>query len=289
MEIKNLITFVQVAQMQSFTKASEYLGYSQSTISFQIKQLEQEFNCSLFDRINHSINLTSAGEHLLAYALQIVQLNEEIKEMMLDASIKGEISIATSDSLATPLMEKHFPSFHQQYPDLTLKILTLGTDDMFKGINCNEVDAIITLDSHIYNHDYVVWDEQEIDCVFVCAPSFYQEDMQNLHQLVKYPFLLTEKGMSYRRIFDEDLAKNSLEVIPLLESSNTSLLASLCKKGLGIALLPKFVVEEAISKQELVVIKVKDFQISVWKQLILHKNKWISKPLQCFLEHFANN
>lgn len=62
MEIRNLISFVHIAEMNSFTKAAEMLGYSQSTISFQIKQLETELGCLLFERINHTITLTDKGE-----------------------------------------------------------------------------------------------------------------------------------------------------------------------------------------------------------------------------------
>ena len=68
MEIRNLITFVQVAELNSFTKAAKALGYSQSTVSFQIKQLETELNCMLFERINHTISLTEKGREVLAYA-----------------------------------------------------------------------------------------------------------------------------------------------------------------------------------------------------------------------------
>ena len=56
MEIRNLITFVHVAELNNFTKAAKLLGYSQSTVSFQIKQLEDELNCLLFERINHTIS-----------------------------------------------------------------------------------------------------------------------------------------------------------------------------------------------------------------------------------------
>ena len=61
MELRNLITFTHVADLGSFTKAAEVLGYSQSTISFQIKQLEEELGCLLFERINHTITLTARG------------------------------------------------------------------------------------------------------------------------------------------------------------------------------------------------------------------------------------
>ena len=68
MEIRNLLTFVQVAELNSFTKAAKLLDYSQSTVSFQIKQLETELGCLLFERINHTLLLTDKGRELLDYA-----------------------------------------------------------------------------------------------------------------------------------------------------------------------------------------------------------------------------
>ena len=80
MELRNLITFINVAELGSFTKAAEQLGYSQSTVSFQIKQLEDEIGCLLFERINHTITLTERGYELLSYAHQVRTLTESLKE-----------------------------------------------------------------------------------------------------------------------------------------------------------------------------------------------------------------
>ena len=80
MEIRNLITFVQVADLGSFTKAAKALDYAQSTISFQIKQLEGELGCLLFERIGHTINLTAEGRELLVYARQISRLTDEFSQ-----------------------------------------------------------------------------------------------------------------------------------------------------------------------------------------------------------------
>ena len=82
MEIKNLISFINVAELGSFTRAAEILGYSQSTVSFQIKQLEDELGCLLFERINHTITLTERGHELVAYAHQVLTLTDEFKEKL---------------------------------------------------------------------------------------------------------------------------------------------------------------------------------------------------------------
>ena len=82
MELRNLITFTHVAELGSFTKAAEQLGYSQSTVSFQIKQLEDELGCLLFERINHTITLTEKGRELVSYAHQILALTDDLKEIL---------------------------------------------------------------------------------------------------------------------------------------------------------------------------------------------------------------
>ena len=80
MELRNLITFIHIAELGSFTKAAEHLGYSQSTVSFQIKQLEDELGCLLFERINHTITLTQRGHELVYYAHQVRTLTDEFKD-----------------------------------------------------------------------------------------------------------------------------------------------------------------------------------------------------------------
>ena len=100
MELRNLITFIHVAELGSFTKAAEQLGYSQSTISFQIKQLEEELDCLLFERINHTITLTQKGHELVSYAHRIRELTDEFKENMEEEKeCSGHIHIVTPDSV----------------------------------------------------------------------------------------------------------------------------------------------------------------------------------------------
>ena len=71
MDLRSLSVFIEVAELGSFTRAGEKLGYSQPTISFQIKQLEEELGAKLFERINHTVTLTDRGREVLRYAHQI--------------------------------------------------------------------------------------------------------------------------------------------------------------------------------------------------------------------------
>ena len=78
MDIRNLTTFVHVAEQGSFSRAAERLGYSQPTISVQIRQLEQELGFRLFDRIGHAVRLTDQGHQALRHAHQVCLLCQQM-------------------------------------------------------------------------------------------------------------------------------------------------------------------------------------------------------------------
>ena len=157
MQQRKLITFIHVAELGSFTKAAEQLGYSQSTISFQIKQLEEELGCLLFERINHTITLTQRGHELIHYAHQIRSLTEEFKEKSsAESQLSGHIHIVTPDSVCEEMVSAHYIDFRARYPQISVKFTTADTSVMFDMQDHNEADLVITLDRHSYNKDYVI-------------------------------------------------------------------------------------------------------------------------------------
>ena len=81
MEIRNIITFVRIAELQNFSKAAEQLGYSQSAVTMQIKQLEAELNTQLFERIGKRIKLTQAGSRLLPCALAVLDAVRQAEDI----------------------------------------------------------------------------------------------------------------------------------------------------------------------------------------------------------------
>lgn len=288
MEIRNLITFVNVAELNSFTKAAKTLGYSQSTISFQIKQLEKELNCMLFERINHTISLTEKGRELLEYAQKVSHLTEEFKENLSNSQeLSGHVHIVTPDSICEMMMTRNYHDFYSHYPKISLKFSTADTDDMFRILDHNEADVIFTLDSHVYHQDYVIAKEERISTHFVTGANSPFADKKNLsvRDIINEPFLLTEKKMGYRRIFDETLAKMSLEIHPVMEIGRTDLITYSLEKGVGISFLPDFVTDKKVHEGKLVYLDVIDFEIDIWKQLIYHKNKWISKHFDAFIQY----
>lgn len=292
MELKNLITFTHVAELGSFTKAAEQLGYSQSTVSFQIRQLEEELGCLLFERINHTIVLTERGHELLSYAHQVRTLTDAFKESLSkDEDLSGHIHIVTPDSICDDMINTNYMDFHNKYPHISLRFSTADTLTMFDMLDHNEADIIITLDSHAYNKDYVIAKEQPLSMHFVASSNSKFSGKQNLkiNDIINEPFVLTESGQGYRRVLNKELAKRSLAITPILEIGRTDIITTVVSQSNMISYLPDFVTKDLVEKGELCYLDIRDLNIEIWKQLIYHKNKWLSKPLKTLIEYIKAN
>ena len=288
MELRNLITFIHVAELGSFTKAADQLGYSQSTISFQIKQLEDELGCLLFERINHTITLTERGHELISYAHQIRALTEDFKEgLAKDQACHGHIHVVMPDSVCEELIYSHYVDFHNKYPLISLKITNADTSVMFDMLDRNEADLIITLDAHVYQKDYVIAKEETLPMHFVAnaKSKFANKKRLSIKDIVGEPFVLTEYGQGYRKVLDKELAKKSLEITPVLEIGRTDIITSVLANADMISFLPDFVTKEMVESGDLCYLDVCDIDIVICKQLIYHKNKWLSSSLKALIEY----
>lgn len=290
MDLHNLNIFIQVAELNSFTKAGEKLGYSQPTVSFQIKQLEQQLGIQLFERIGHTVSLTDAGREALAYAQRICHLSDE---MTLNAGKKyepnGIIRLAMANSLCSPMIVRQFADFHRTYPNISLKITTAGTDEMFRLLDHNEADMVCTLDKHIYDTTYIIASEEKIGLHFVCSSRnpLAAIPAPAIEDLLLHPFILTEKGMSYRRLLDERMAQNMIDIHPILELGDADQICRLVEDNVGISFLPDYVTQEAVRRGDLTRLAVRDFHVELWKQLIYHRDKWMARPMQAVLDYLS--
>lgn len=289
MELRNLITFIHVAELGSFTKTAETLGYSQSTVSFQIKQLEDELGCLLFERINHTISLTERGRQLVSYAHQIRALTDEFKDNLVNESeLKGQIHVGAPDSICEKFIDAHYVEFHNRYPAVSLKFTPADTSIMIEMLEHNEADFIITLDSHIYNRDYVIAMESPISMHFVAssASKYAGIEALSIQDIANEQFVLTEYGQGYRRVLDRELAKRSIEITPLLEIGRTDVITSVVAHSSMISFLPDFVTKDRVASGELCYLDVRDLDVAIYQQLIYHKNKWMSRSLKTFIDFF---
>lgn len=148
---------------------------------------------------------------------------------------------------------------------------------------------ICTMDSRVYDTAYVTADEEAIEAHFVAGSEnpLAVKPIVTLEELLNQPFLLTEKGMSYRRLMDEMLAVRSMEVHPVLETARADLICDLVAQNMGVSFLPDYVTETEVSSGRMVRLKVPDFQVTVWKQLIYRRDKWLSPQMRVMIDYLS--
>ena len=291
MDTNVLKTFIAVCEYSGFSAAAKELGYTQSTVSSQIKQLEKELDVRLFDRYYHKINLTEKGVLVLQQARNILKAQAKMLDSLNSAeSIEGEIRLSMSSSVCSRYFKNDFLRFHHQYPEIKVEITENGTEQMFDMLRKNEVDLIFTLDSHIYDSEFIICAEHEEKVHFFASvdnPLLNKENI-SLKELCTEDFVLTESNMSYRKLLNNELAAQSLEIHPVLEIGNPLQICSLIKNSKMISFLPDFITEDYYNSGEIKHLPVNDCDVSVWTQLLVHKNKWKSPALNAFIDFYRD-
>ena len=285
MELRNINTFLKIAELGSFSKAAAHIGYSQSTVTSQIQALEAELGFSLFDRFNKTIRLTPQGVEFKEYAQSILHTAELAKNIAKkEQTLSGTLHIAMATSICTTFFPQILERYHARYPQVQLKVDTNGTNQLFEKLNRNEVDFVYTFDHRVYRKEHVIELEHEEPVYFVAPPDHpLCKKNLTLNEISKQPLLLTEPGMSYREHLDQLMAQYSIILRPVLEISQPNMLKNLVMVGAGIYFLPAYVIRDDVLAGRLAVLNVPDCQITEWRQILRHRDKWVTPQMEAML------
>lgn len=290
MDINVLKTFVAVCEHSGFTAAGEKLGYTQSTVSSQIRQLEKELGVTLFDRFYHRIAMTDAGRCVLASAREMLDAQERMDQQLHHAGeVRGNLCLAMSSSACTRYFGADYLDFRKKYPGVRLKLVEADTEQMFSMLQKNEADLVFTLDTHVYVPEFEICAEREEHVHFVASPGhpLAGRGSLGLRDILSCDIIFTERGMSYRRMLEEALAAQNMAVTPALELGNTNQICLIAEKSEMVGFLPDFTTQSFVDEGRLVRLPVEDLDVSVWTQLLIHKNKWRSAALTALIDYYA--
>ena len=288
MELRQLTTFIRVAQSQSFSRAAASLGYSQSAVTVQIRLLEEELGVRLFDRMYKRVILTGQGRQFLDSAYCILQ---EVNRATLalaagEENLTGQLHIGTLESLCFARMPQVMHSFRTNHPGVSIQITTGIPEELVAKMERGEVDIIYILDEPLYSNSWNKLLEEREEMVMVASVDLGRAlgpGPHRLEELLDKPFYLTERDANYRRLLDRRLAALGRSVTPALESSYASFLLRVLESTEGLSYLPWFLVEEKVRQGALTVVEVEDLQTAMYGQIFCHKEKWATREMQEFV------
>lgn len=286
MEIRQLQTFVQAAQLESFSKTAEMLGYSQSAITVQMRLLETELNTRLFDRMGKRVVLTPQGREFLKSANKILyEVNKASKSMNEGRELTNPLHVGTIESLCTAKFPRILSEFHSLHPRVNLQITVDSPEKLIRMMEHNELDLIYILDTPRWDENWVKVMELAEPVVFVAsaASRFAGKERLVLDDILQEPFFLTEKHANYRQALDQQLALRRQSISPVLEISDTAFIIRMLELNQGLSFLPYFAVEQDIYKHRIITLDVKDIHISMYRQIFYHKNKFRTREMEEFI------
>lgn len=291
MELREIKTFLEVANLKSFCKAAGKLGYSQAAVTVQIKQLEKELAVHLFDRIGKQTTLTHEGEIFYEYAADVIRDLTHAKNILSEPSeLTGRLVIGTIESICASLLPPLIQEFHKLYPKINVSIVIDSPDTLLSMMNHNTIDVVYFLDKRVYDTKWVKVMEKPESIIFAASKDhpYAKENGLKIDQVISEPMILTERDASYRFILEQYLAAEEKKVHPFLEIGNTEFIIKLLRNNAGISFLPEFTIRRDMEEGTLTALKVEGFYLQTWRQIVYHKDKWISREMKAFIELVQN-
>ena len=288
MELRQLNTFIQVARFKSFSRAAESLGYSQSAVTVQIRQLEEELDARLVDRIGKHISLTAQGEQFLAHAYDVLnQVNKARLSVSETGALHGRLHLGTIESLCFAKLPAVLRRYWEKHPQVVVHVTTGEPEALVAQMEQGQLDLIYILDEPQYNNNWRKLMEQREEVVFVASPALAGElcrlPVRKVEQLLNQPFYLTEQEANYRRVLDRFLASRETILVPFLECSDTSFIIKMLENNRGVSFLPRYAVEQSVRQGRLTVIDIEDLHVTLYRQIFSHKEKWHTREMEEFV------
>lgn len=292
MELKYLQTFRAIVDAGGFSKAAEKLNYTQSTITFQIGQLEQELSASLFEKIGRKMVLTKAGERLVPYVDEILQSVDKLRFFEDDLSqCQGDLYIGIAETLLCYRLSPILKEFHRQAPKARL---------FLRSMNCYEIRNELlkgTLDLGIFYEDVggfgsnlTVHPLGSYPMMLVASPETKKlyPDFITPDRAIPIPFIINEPNCIFREVFEQYLREKSIILDHIIELWSVPTIKNLVKSDVGVSFLPAFTVQEELGTGELEEIPTEITDKTITAVCAHHKNKWISPLMQLFMELCKN-
>ncbi|UOQ45992.1 LysR family transcriptional regulator [Halobacillus salinarum] len=290
MDLSYLYTFKEVVKWGSYTRTGIELGYAQSSVTTQIRKLEEYYQVRLFERSGQKMELTQAGEHLYYYVHQVTQLMDEARvRITRGVQARGTLRIGTVESLAAYFITPHVKKLKNDHPDLRIQLESGICPNLKKGVLNGERDLVVMLDEINEHPALQAIPLKKEEMLMVVHPNhrFAKERYIDMEHLQEETLILTEKGCSYRVMFERMLKNYGVESKSVLTFTSLEAIKQCVIDELGVAVLPEMAVRKEIDRGQLIPVRFEKEHMSLMIQILYLKKKWLSPAIKQFIEFLS--
>jgi len=262
---RRLQVFHTVARLLSFTKAAERLHMTQPAVTFQVRQLEENFNTRLFDRTHNRISLTDAGQKVYGYAERIFELYSEMENAVreMTGEISGALTIGASTTIAEYMLPTLLGDFKEKYPEVTIHLKVSNSEGVVSMVENNTIDLGV-VESAVANKNLVVESCKRDRLVAIVPPghplALAGKGEIEFSDLLVYPFICREEGSGTREVIADYLRRlplcpGSLKIA--MELGSPEAVKGAVEAGMGVSVVSRATIQKELRLNTLVELNLK--------------------------------
>ena len=285
MIIRYLEILEAVAQTKSFTGAAKKLYITQSAVSHAVAELERQAGTALFDRLPRGVRLTRCGEALLKEAQMTLASCRNLEKKMGCLEETTPINIASSITIASFLLPEILNEIRKQMPKLQVRVQVSRAADTREALQSGKADlAFFEGPKPKGNFCTKLLGSYRI-CA-ACASDFpLKKESLTAEEIVSYPLLLRECGSAIRDTFDGMLSLANQKAYPVWESVNSFSLIKAAEGKLGITILPKILLADALEEKRLRLIEIEGVSLENKMFAVVHRDRYMTHPVENLLNY----
>lgn len=284
MEQRQLVTFKTIVDVGGFKKAAEHLGYAQSSVTTHIKELEEEMNTLLFDRLGKVVMLTEAGKRFFPYVVEMLNLYYQSIEVVREGEEpSGTLTVGVSESLMIYWLPDFLQTFMENFPGVNLELKAIDYQNVTQQLKRGDYDVALLVEMS-------GWQSSELTIRKLSNEKLlHVRSSKSLNQSnSEETMFLPERSYSWRPVFEEYMKKTGRQSGKTIELPSIESIKQCVMSRLGASLLPHFVVKTEIENGKLTSTEneISDEYAAIYTAY--HKNKWLTTCLNVFLDELRS-
>jgi LysR family transcriptional regulator, low CO2-responsive transcriptional regulator len=286
MDFDQLRTFVEVAKLGSFSRAGQKVYRSQSAVSAQIRQLEQEYGEKLLDRVGKSVRLTPAGEVLFEYAGKLLALRNESQRAVADqaATPRGMLSIGANEATCLYVLPEIFEEYHRLYPAVRISIYRNFSRKILERVEEGTVDVgIATLpvkSSCLRVHP--IFRDRIMLMASAGSPLAKRKSVRT-SEIVDQPLIFPKTG-STRRMLDKLFRPYRARLRVTMELPSVGMIKRFVADGLGVSLISASFARDEVRAGQVKLIPLEDVELWRVLGLVYRHDRTLPRAATAFIE-----
>jgi len=283
--LRQLQVFTALCHSQNMTRAADQLNMSQSAASSALKELEQQFDVQLFDRIGKRLQINERGRSLRPHVEALLEQAAEVEFLLEDKGASSSLKVGATLTIGNYLAVGIMAKMMQQNKDAEINLSVANTSEITAKVLNFELDiGLIEGEVQHPDLDVIEWCDDQL--VVFCAPDhpFAKTGTLNDKQLKQTSWILREEGSGTRQAFDRAMHGLLPSLTIAHELQHTEAIKRAVEANLGIGCLSKVTLEDAFKRGSLVPLTVKGRDFSRKFYFVLHKKKYRGASIGQWME-----